>query len=507
MNESSPPDLAAIEKKALAALAKQPNNAEALRLLASVLATGSAPQEAERLLRKAIALAPNFIIAYADLASLLCRLERADDAITLLDDAAATQPDEIWPLSIKAAVFSAERRAEDALAAHRAVVARAPHATVPWTNYAHALKAVGALEEAVTAYRKAIELDPANGSSWWGLANLRTVRFEAKDVAAMQKALAGNARDPLQQVHLHFGLGKGLGDLGHYEPSFRHYEEANRLRGRLVPYDAGSTTALVDGFVSLLTPELLSRRQTLECGKDAIFILGMPRSGSTLVEQILASHPMVEGAGELFDLRNVADHITPSGVAKATLPAALTGLSADDLKAIGERYLHVSRRHRKTDRPFFTDKMPSNWQLTPLIHLALPNAKIIDVRRDPLACCFSSFTTYFNLETSFPANLKDLGRYYRDYTRLMAHMDAALPGRIYRIRHEQVVEDLEGEVRRLLDFLELPFHPACLRFHETERAIYTPSAQQVRSPINRDGLDRWRNYEMWLKPLTEIGSP
>jgi tetratricopeptide (TPR) repeat protein len=503
MNESDPTGVTALDSQARTALAAQPSGPESLRMRARDAALHE-PARAERLLGEAITLAPGFIAAHADLAALLCGLGRSDEALTQLDHAAASYPDEIWPLSLKAAVLSTERRAEEALAAHEAVMARAPHAAVPRLNYAHALKTLGRTQEAVACYRKALELDPANGSAWWGLADLRTVPLLPADVAAMQGALRGNPRDLTQQAHLHYALGKGLGDLGNYELSFQHYQEANRLRGQLAPHDPEATRELVDRFVTLLTPDRLGRHATSACdANDAIFIIGMPRTGSTLVEQILASHPLVEGTGELFELQAIADRFAPGGLAEASLPAALDRLSDADLREIGETYLGSTRKYRASGRPFFTDKMPFNWRLAPLIHLALPNAKIIDVRRNPLACCFSSFTTYFNRETGFPSDLMDLGRYYRDYARLIEHMNASLPGRIFRLDYERLVEDLEGEVARLLAYLGLPPHPGCLRFHETQRAVYTPSSQQVRSPINRKGLDHWRNYEPWLRELKD----
>lgn len=499
MNE---PDLAAIEQHARTVLAKQPNDAESLKLLAHVAAARDAPVDAENLLRKAITLVPNFVAAHADLASLLCRLERVEEAIALLDNAIAKHPGDVWPLSIKAAVLSAERRAEDALAAHKAIVDRAPHATLPWMNYGYALKTLGQTGEAVTAYRTALERDPGNGAAWWGLANLRTVRLGIEDVALMEEAEQRGGRDPFQQVQLQFALGKALADLGSYEGSFRHYEEANRLRGKLVPYDSEAMHDLVCKSEAAFTPEFFARRSGH--GHDAesiIFIVGMPRSGSTLIEQILASHPMVEGGGELIELREIADNLTRRVGAHVPLPEAISRLGTSELRTIGEKYLASVRRHRRTDRPFFTDKMPANWQLIPLIQLILPKARILDVRRHPLACCLSVFATYFNQQTSFPTELTDLGRYYRDYARMIAHMDAVLPGRVFRVQHEQVVEDTEGEARRLLDWLGLPFVPSCLRFHENQRSVHTPSAQQVRRPINRDGLDHWRNYERWLAPL------
>lgn len=461
----------------------------------------------EAALRQAIAREPGNIQAYADLASLLFRLERPDEAMALLEDTIADYPREIWPHSLKAAVLMTERRADEALRAHAEVLDRAHHATVPWMNYGYALKTVGRTEEAVDAYRKSVAIDPGNGIAWWGLANLRTVRLGTEDVALMEQALQkrtlqNEGSHPLQYIQLHFALGKALGDLGHYERSFRHYEEANRLRGELAPYDAQAMHDFVRSAETLFTPDFFAQRS--EYGHDAdsiIFIVGMPRSGSTLVEQILASHPLIEGGGELFELQEIAEHIQQTSTRKASLIEAISELSPDELHTLGARYLASVRRHRRTDRPFFTDKMPANWQLVPLIHLILPNAKIIDVRRQPVACCFSAFTTYFNRHTRFPTRLTDLARYYGDYVSLTAHMDNTLPGRIFRLPYEQLVDDFEAETSRLLDHLGVPFDPACLRFHENARSVHTPSAQQVRRPINRDGLDYWRNYERWLAPL------
>jgi len=456
----------------------------------------------EPALRQAIASRPGDIQAYADLASLLFRLERTDEAMALLEGTIANYPHEIWPLSLKAAALTAEHRADEALRAHAAVLGRARHATVPWMNYGYALKTVGRTAEAVTAYRKAIALDTANGAAWWGLANLRTVQLGIEDVALMERALQRGGGHPLQYVQLHFALGKGLADLGRYERSFRHYEEANRLRGELAPYDAEAMHDFVRSAEASFTSDFFAQHGGY--GHDAaniIFIVGMPRSGSTLVEQILASHPMIEGGGELFELQEIAEDIRLNGAERASMAEAISELKADELHMIGARYLASVRRHRRTDRSFFTDKMPANWQLTPLIHLILPNAKIVDVRRDPVACCFSAFTTYFNRHTRFPTKLTDLARYYNDYIRMTAHMDSALPGRIHRVRYERLVEDFEAETSRLLDHLGLPFDPACRLFNENPRAVHTPSAQQVRRPINRDGLDHWRNYERWLGPL------
>lgn len=494
-------ELAKAESLLQARLTTVPNDVEALRLMASVAAAAGHLDDAEQLLRRAIRLSPEFVLAYVDLASLLCRLERADAAIALLDHEIATQQRNVWALSLKAGILAAERRVEEALDIHEALVNRVPGASVLWTNYGQALQAVGRVEEAITTYRRSLQIDPTNGFAWLGLANLRTVRLRTDDIASLQHALSA-CTDKLQLVQLHFALGKALGDHGKFELSFHHYEQANKFRQNLIPYDASITRDIFHRVETVFAAEFLARNANVGCdAPDPIFIIGMPRSGSSLVEQILASHPMVEGCGELFELRNL---LADLGVGPGSAwPEVIADLSADELQALGQRYLASTRRHRRTDRPYFTDKMPSNWQFIGLIHLILPNAKIIDVRRHPLACCFSAFTTYFNLETRFPTDLKDLGRYFADYVRMTVHFEATRPGKIHRVQHERLVADFEGEVGRLLDYLHLPFDAACLRFHENPRTVHTPSAQQVRRPINSEGLEFWRNYESWLDPLKD----
>lgn len=396
---------------------------------------------------------------------------------------------------------------EDALPIHEELVTQAPKAPTPWLNYGHALKIVGRLKEAVAAYRKSLELDPANGFAWIGLANLRKVRLDDHDITQLNRALQG-ATDDLQRVQLHFALGKALGDCGRYEHSFRHYQSAHEIRHRLVPYDAAVVDTLVRKTEALFTAEFLAERSSPASGDtDAIFIVGMPRSGSTLLEQILASHPMVEGLGELFDLQNIVAQVMHKNRTGASWLEVVENLSADECHALGESYIASVRQHRKTERPFFIDKMPSNWRYIGLIRLILPKARIIDIRRHPIPCCFSNFTTYFNAQTVAPNSLDDLSRDYLNYVRMVSHFEAVMPGTVHRIYLERLIGDFESEVRQLLEYLNLPFDQACLSFHENSRPVYTPSAEQVRRPINGEGLYWWRNYEAWLSPLQDkLGS-
>jgi tetratricopeptide (TPR) repeat protein len=448
---------------------------------------------AEGALRRAIELAPGDVQAHVDLASLLTRLGRAGEAEALLDEALVRHPATVWPFSLKAAVLEGDGRSHEALDAHRALLARAPRAALPWMNYGRALAAAGDLQAAIEAYRKSLALDPRQGLAWWGLANLRTLRLGPEDVTRMEQALSV-VTEGLNRTQLHYALGKALGDQERFGASFQHYEAGNKLRGDFTAHSGASLSEAVRQTKAVFTAAFLKVR--LGQGTDApdpIFIIGMPRSGSTLIEQILASHPLVEGLGELTDLGEVA--------AALGQPETLGALDAATAKALGERYLAAAARRRRTARPFFTDKLPANWRHVGLIQLILPNARIIDVRREPMACCFSSFTTYFSRQTSFPTTLADLALYYRDYVCAVDHFHDVMPGRIHYVQYERLVDDLEGETRRLLGHLGLPFVAECLRFHENPRAVQTPSAQQVRQPINREGLDRWRGYEPWLGPL------
>jgi len=326
----------------------------------------------------------------------------------------------------------------------------------------------------------------------------------------MRTQIASAALGPEDRFHFEVALGKALEDAAAYEASFRHYAEGNRLRRQQLRYDADENRAFVDRSKALFTPQFFAARAGAGCtAPDPIFIVGLPRSGSTLIEQILASHPAVEGTMELPDILGIARDLggrTTPGV-PSRYPEILGGLDAGALQELGERYLRQTRVQRHSDAPYFIDKMPNNLAHVGLIHLILPRARIIDARRHPLACCFSAFKQHFARGQGFSYDLTDVGRYYRDYVELMAHMDRVLPGRVHRVIYEQMVADTEGEVRRLLDYCGLPFEAACLRFYENARAVRTASSQQVRQPIYRDAVDQWRHYDHWLGPLRAALGP
>ncbi|TCP66994.1 tetratricopeptide repeat protein [Sphingomonas sp. PP-CE-1G-424] len=481
-------------------LKRDPFDARAIRMLAELAGRIGRYKDAETLLRRAIELAPGFTAARANLALVLYRQNRAPEALTLLDAVIADEPDNPGHANLKAAALGRLGGFEDAITLYEKVLHDAPDQPRVWLSYGHMLKTVGRRDDGITAYRRALSLQPTLGDAWWSLANLKTVRFDDHDIAAMEAALARDDLGDEDRFHLDFALGKAFEDRRDAAHSFAHYDAGNALRRTRISYDADETTAFVDRSIAVLTPALLDARRGQGCdAPDPIFVLGMPRAGSTLIEQILASHSLVEGTTELPDMPAIARGI-------ADYPGAIDTLSAEALREIGEEYLRRAAIQRRTERPFFIDKLPNNWAHVPLILLALPNARIIDARRDPLDCCFSNFKQHYARGQTFSYALDDLGRYYRDYVRLMRHVDTVAPGRVHRVDHEALIDNTETEVRALLAACRLEYEPACLAFHETDRAVRTASSEQVRRPINRDGVDAWRPYEIWLDPLkTALG--
>ena len=499
--------LADAEPLLRAHLRQDPLDVAAIRLMAQLAARLGRYKDSEALLRRALELAPDFIVARSNLAGILYRQNRFEETVELLNDVLAAQGDDAGGQSLMAAALGRIGEYDEALALYGALTERFPQHAKLWMSYGHVLKTVGKQDEGVAAYRRALAEEPTLGEVWWSLANLKTVQFDAADIAAMEDALhRGESLSDDDRLHLHFALGKAYDDRREAEASFGHYDRANRIRHGQLEYDPGIITAHVDTIIARFTPEFLSNRSNLDEGAaDPIFILGMPRAGSTLLEQILASHGLIEGTMELPDMPAIALR-EGKGAASGWVDAVVQ-MSADRLAELGDDFLNRTRVQRKTDRPFFIDKLPNNWIYTGLIHLILPNAKIIDARRHPLDCCFSNFRQHFAKGQAFSYSLSDMGRYYADYVRLMAHFDRVLPGRVHRVIHEQLIEEPEVHVRAMLDYVGVPFEEACLNFHENRRAVRTASSEQVRRPINRDGVDQWRAYEKWLDPLkSALGS-
>ncbi|CAN7522820.1 sulfotransferase [Phenylobacterium sp. LjRoot225] len=482
-------------------LKAHPTDVAAMRMLAELATRLGRYADAEALAVRCLELAPSFLGARHTLAVVLQRQNRGAEALAQVERLLAVEPDNMGFIGLKAAALTLVGEYEQSAAFYRTVLARHPDQSKLWLSLGHTLRTLGRQTESVEAYHRAIALQPGLGEAWWSLANLKTHRFSDDDLAVLRRELARPELSDDDRLHLHYADGKALEDAGQDAPAFAAYVEGARLRREQVGYDAAAATEQMHRIRAAFTPDLFDRRAGQGCdAADPIFIVGLPRSGSTLIEQVLSSHPDVEGTMELPDLAALAKEIDG-------YPTAVEGLSPDRLRELGEQFLERTRVQRKSARPFFIDKMPNNFVHTGLIQLILPRAKIIDARRHPMGACFSAFKQHFARGQHFSYGLADLGLYYRDYVELMAHFDEVLPGRVHRVFYEQMVEDLEGETRRLLDYCGLDFDPACLRFYENERAVRTASSEQVRRPIFRDGLDQWRRFEPWLAPLaTALGA-
>lgn len=485
-----------------------PTDVAAIRLMAELAARVGRLQDSEALLRRALELAPSFLAARANLATVLYKQNRFPDALEQLDAVLSTEGDNPAQQNLKAAALGRVGGYDEAIVLYKELVGRFPDHAKLWMSYGHMLKTVGEQEASISAYRRALEVEPTLGEVWWSLANLKTVHFSDADLETMNSALCAKTLTTEDEFHLHFALGKASEDRGFHDTAFAHYKKANNLRSEELKHDPEIVSAQVDGIISVFSSEFLSNRRSYgHSANDPVFIIGMPRAGSTLIEQILSSHSLIEGTMELPDIPAMAmregrgqDHSGQYGVA-ASWMSAIADMTPAKVEQLGMEFIERTRIQRKTDKPFFIDKLPNNWLYLGFIRLILPNAKIIDARRNPLDCCFSNFRQHFAKGQAFSYNLEHMGRYYKDYVRAMAHFDTVLPGYVYRVVHEKLLDDTEGEIRKLLTFLDVPFEGQCLNFYENKRAVRTASSEQVRRPINRDGLDQWKPYEHHLQTL------
>jgi tetratricopeptide (TPR) repeat protein len=502
-------------------LKQAPTDVVAIRMLAELAMRLDRSEDAVNLLERCLELAPGFHEARHNYAIVLHRANKPQAALAELERLLHDDGKNSTYRNLKAAVLCRIGEYEPAIAIYADLLhAHARQAQV-WLSYGHALKTAGHAERAVAAYARCIEIDPAFGEAWWSLANLKTFHFDDAQIETMRAALARADLSDEHRLHFEFAFGKALEDRAQYTASFDHYAKGNALRLAKVPYSADDTSTRIARARALYTaPFFGARSGSGSAAPDPIFIVGLPRAGSTLIEQILASHSAVEGTMELPELisitralRRTAGPSRPSmasgalGLLPGAYHDALARLDRGELRELGEQYLERTRIHRKLGKPFFIDKMPNNFAHVGLIHLILPNAKIIDARRHPLACCWSGFKQHFARGQNFSYSLEDLGRYYRDYVDLMTHFDGVLPGRVHRVIYEDMIADTEGEVRRLLAYCGLPFDDACLRFFENDRPVRTASSEQVRRPIYKDGIDQWLHYEPWLDPLKKALGP
>lgn len=475
-------------------LTDTPNDPEALRLTASIAAKAGNLKEAERLLWRALAAAPSFVEAREQFLEVL----KAQAAAYSQPTAGPSSPP------------SAEEELAEAIRLNEQAVGNHPDNPAIRLSHGHALRLAGRHDDTVAAYRKAIDLNPRYGEAWWSLADLKTSTIGATDQQKMQAQLEGRLSGS-NRTGIHFALGKALADEGRYEEAFHHYAKGNALKRKAIGYDVADTEQHVERCKQVFTAEFFASHEGggVEAS-DPIFIVGMPRSGSTLVEQILASHSSIEGTEELVYVGNLASFLSggrKAGLAPSSFVETVESLPNHMLETVGGAYLWSASGHRRSNRPIFIDKMPRNWLYLPLIRLALPNARIIDVRRNAMDCCWSNFRQLFADSGEYSYDLQDLGRYYRAYVDMMTHFDIALPGSVHRVIYEELVADPEEGVTAMLDYLGLPFEPACLKFYENPRAVKTASSEQVRRPINKTGLDQWRPYEQWLGPLEQALGP
>jgi tetratricopeptide (TPR) repeat protein len=476
---------------------------EAMRLLAQIGVKLEILDDAEFLLESVLVFAPDYRAARYEYASVLVQRHKYLQAIEETNKLLPLEPHNPAYRTLYANACGGLGRHDDALQVYRELLVASPQAAELHLSIAHALKTLGRQAEAIESYREAAATRPSYGDAYWSLANLKTYRFADDELARMRGQEAAAATSLVDRYHLCFALGKALEDRGEYAESFRYYARGNAFKKSESRYKADLIERNTRLQKQVCTAEFFAARRGCGCEPpDPIFIVGLPRAGSTLIEQILASHSQVEGTMELAEIPRLVHHLQgrEHDEAKPHYPGVLPELSADQLRAFGEKYLEDTRMFR-TGKPFFIDKMPNNFRHLGLIHLILPNAKIIDARREPMACCFSNFKQLFAAGQEFTYSFEDIGRYYRTYVELMEHWDAVLPGKVLRVQHEDVVEGLEGNVRRILEFCGLEFEPACLEFYKTERSVRTASSEQVRQPIYKEGIDQWRNFEPWLGPL------
>jgi tetratricopeptide (TPR) repeat protein len=498
-------DLDVAESMVRAYLLKHGNQLEAMRLLANIGTARKVYDDAELLLRSVLELAPGYRVARKEYAEVLIALHRYQEARRHIELLLRDEPGDRLYKTLSATIAVGLGEHESAIQLYRELLQGTPQDADLHLSIAHALKTLGHRPEAIESYRRAAGCRPAFGDAYWSLANLKIYQFTDEELSRMRAVLAAPAIDPVDRYHLCFALAKALEDRHEYSESFDYYQRGNALKRAESRYRAEIIENNTRQQIEVCTHEFFATRANWGVpNPDPIFIVGLPRSGSTLIEQILASHSKVEGTQELAIVQQIVGNLRgrDPDLNNPRYPRILPQMQPEEFRTLGAQYLAASEIYR-SGKPFFIDKMPNNFRHLGLIRLMLPNAKIIDARREPMACCFSNFKQLFANGQEFTYSIEDIARYYRTYLELMRHWDRVLPGWVLRIHHEDLVDDLVGNVRRILDFCGLEFQSQCIEFHKTVRTVRTASSEQVRQPLFRDGLDQWRNFETRLGSLKD----
>jgi tetratricopeptide (TPR) repeat protein len=496
------------EKLCRQVLQKNPLHVDALRMLGLIAAAAGDLDEAENLLRQALSEAPDHVPAMFELGRVLKEMDRPEDAIEVYTQLLEQQPDNPKAHYRMAGALAPAALTREAAQAYRRCLELAPKHSGAWLGLGHMLKTLGEQEEGIAAYHRCLELEPDFGEAYYSLANLKTYRFDDAEIEEMQQRVANEEVKESSAVNFLFALAKAHEDRGDYQQAWHYYEQGNARQRMLVSYDPVQTETTNDELLAFFNTDFFSTTAGMGNPDPApIFVLGLPRSGSTLVEQIVASHSQVEGTSELPYIGRLSKSLNRNRADGMNYPQVLSELEARHFDRLGQEYLEMAARHRVEGTPRFIDKMPNNFPSVGFIHSILPNAKIIDARRHPLDACVGNLRQLYAKGQTFSYDQCDIGEYYLQYRRMMDHWDQVLPGRVLRVQYEDTVTDLESQVRRILDYLELPWEDACLNYHDTDRAVRTASSEQVRQPIYTSGVGFWKNYEPYLEELQEILEP
>ena len=493
------------EAKCRAFLKENPTHTYAMSLLAEIANRLGYFDDAEFLLEKAVEFKPDdgdLRMKYASILRKKQKFAKTMEQVNILCD---KHPDNLTYQAQKASEIMQNGDHETAITLLDDILSKNPYNFSTFTSKGHAQKTLGKTDEAIKSYQSAYQIKPDHGEAFFSLANLKTYSFSSSELESMREQVSRVDLSLRDKAYFHFALAQGCEVNGEYDEAFFHLEKGNKIKNDQSQYSIERMEKELQAQIEICNDKFFHDLGNGGCDtKEPIFILGLPRAGSTLIEQILASHSMVDGTLELPNILSIAQSLRGDDIygKLGNYPKSMESLSLDQREALGRGYIEDTKMHRK-DAPMFTDKMPNNFRHIGLIHLIMPNAKIIDARRYPLDCCFSMFKQLFAQGQEFSYGLAEAGSYYRNYVNLMDHWNSVLPDKILRVNNEDVIEDLEGQVRRMLEFLELPFEEQCISFHETDRSVRTASSEQVRRPINKDGMERWKPYSKHLKPLVD----